>query len=194
MKQFLWVFLACFMALVSEANAGITCVMNPKTGLYEAKNRDDAKANEECQKRGAADVEVQRQVTPIASASLPTKTIEQATVVTSVTTEAVAEVKNTERGAWDVKERDQNMRTLFQRWGKEVTPEWKLIWEVDKDIPLNGEFTIKESGFKNAVLYITSLSSQSGVRVKPCFHSNYVARIISFSAACKIELPKGNAQ
>lgn len=189
MKKSWWLILFCFMGLMSNAHAGVTCVLNPKTGLFEAKNRDDAKANEECQKRSAIGLDVQRQAT-----SLPTKVIEPQPISAPITSNTTTEVKSAERTSWDVKERDQNMRTLFQRWGTEVAPEWKLVWEVDKDIPLSGEFIIKESGFKNAVLYITSLSSQSGVRVKPCFHSNYVARIIPFSAACKVELPKGLAQ
>ncbi|WP_395009126.1 TcpQ domain-containing protein [Undibacterium sp.] len=93
---------------------------------------------------------------------------------------------------FEVTAKDTNLRHLLTRWGKQSNPNWELVWQVTRDIPLTGSAVIKETDFKNAVRFVTAISAQSGFAVKPCFHTNNVVRIVAGSEMCNANAKEVN--
>jgi hypothetical protein len=93
---------------------------------------------------------------------------------------------------FEVTAKDTNLRHLLTRWGKQTNPNWELVWQVTRDIPLTGSAVIKETDFKNAVRFVTAISAQSGFAVKPCFHTNNVVRIVAGSEMCNANAKEVN--
>lgn len=83
---------------------------------------------------------------------------------------------------WVTSPSDNTMRQLIQKWSGTVG--WTLVWNVDKDIPL--ESSDQTTGdFKTAVRRLLSATSLSGdVSIKPCFYTNSVVRVVRETTKC----------
>lgn len=76
---------------------------------------------------------------------------------------------------------DENLRLLVARWAKSVG--WIAVWDVDRDIEI-GTAGEKANDFKNAVRWVLSSTEFSDVKVKPCFYSNAVVRVVRKTVKC----------
>lgn len=76
---------------------------------------------------------------------------------------------------------DENLRLLVARWAKAVG--WTAVWNVDVDIEI-GTAGEKANDFKNAVRWLLSSTEFSDVKVKPCFYSNAVVRVVRKTVKC----------
>lgn len=76
---------------------------------------------------------------------------------------------------------DENLRLLVARWAKSVG--WIAVWDVDRDIEI-GTAGEKANDFKNAVRWLLSSTEFSDVKVKPCFYSNAVVRVVRKTVKC----------
>lgn len=82
---------------------------------------------------------------------------------------------------WVTSPADVTMRQLIQKWSGTVG--WTLVWNVDKDIPL--ESSDQTTGdFKFAVRRLLSTTALSDVSIKPCFYTNQVVRVVRETTKC----------
>lgn len=89
-----------------------------------------------------------------------------------------------QRPVWTVTKQDSNLRVLLERWASLTNPRWEVVYKVDKELDMGGEFVVPEYDFKNAIRYITELTGQGGYKVKACFHTNNVVRIVPDATLC----------
>lgn len=82
---------------------------------------------------------------------------------------------------WSSSPRDLNMRNLIDTWSNKAS--WKLIWAVDKDIPLVSDVRIT-GDFKTAVRQLLDSTTLSDVSLKPCFYTNQVVRVVRETTKC----------
>lgn len=82
---------------------------------------------------------------------------------------------------WTVTPADQNLRQLIDRYAKTVG--WTSQWDVAKDIPIN--FADKKpNDFKSAVRRVLASTEFGDLKVKPCFYSNAVVRVVPKTTKC----------
>lgn len=84
--------------------------------------------------------------------------------------------------SWDITASDTNMRLLFDRWAKAAN--WKAVWDVDQDIPLEGTALGVPGDLKKAIRYVLSSTELIEPRLKPCFYINNVVRVVRRTAKC----------
>jgi hypothetical protein len=83
---------------------------------------------------------------------------------------------------WRVTQNDANMRELLDRWTKVVG--WKTVWDVEKDVLLDG-VDEKQTDFKSAVRRVLASTEFGDMKLKPCFYSNAVVRVVRQTTKCK---------
>jgi len=82
---------------------------------------------------------------------------------------------------WTVTPADQNLRQLIDRYAKTVG--WTSQWDVDKDILINFSDQ-KQNDFKSAVRRVLASTEFGDLKVKPCFYSNDVVRVVPRTTKC----------
>lgn len=95
--------------------------------------------------------------------------------------EVVTPIVKVENKTWVTSQSDGNMRLLLKRWSQENN--WKLLWHVDRDIPLDSDDVIT-TDFKSAVRRVLGATALSDVQLKPCFYSNMVLRVVRETVKC----------
>ena len=93
----------------------------------------------------------------------------------------VTPIVKAESKTWVTSQSDGNMRLLLKRWSQENS--WKLLWHVDRDIPLDSDDAIT-TDFKSAVRRVLGATALSDVQLKPCFYSNMVLRVVRETVKC----------
>lgn len=82
---------------------------------------------------------------------------------------------------WTVSPADRNLRQLIDRYASSVG--WVSQWDVDKDILVNFSDQ-KPNNFKAAVRYVLASTQFGDLKVKPCFYSNAVVRVVPATTKC----------
>lgn len=82
---------------------------------------------------------------------------------------------------WTVSPADHNLRQLIDRYASSVG--WVSQWDVDKDILVNFSDE-KPNNFKAAVRYVLASTQFGDLKVKPCFYSNAVVRVVPTTTKC----------
>jgi hypothetical protein len=83
--------------------------------------------------------------------------------------------------AWTVTTSDGNFRELLTGWT--LQEGWKLVWNVDQDVPIVGDdhFT---GDLKFAARRALASTEMTDTPIKPCFYSNNVLRVVPFTTPC----------
>lgn len=79
---------------------------------------------------------------------------------------------------------DKNMRRALHRWAMQEN--WTFApehWAVDVDIPVSGEARF-DGSFQEAVQDLLSATELAERPLRPCFYSNRVLRVVSYSQSC----------
>jgi len=155
MKNIWWLLIICFMAQVSNAHAAITCVINPKTGLYEAKNSSDAKANEECKKRGEGMSKF------IVMAEPESRSVATVQAVSTKQNQAASK-------EWIIKPSHKWVREVIEEWAESVG--YEVIWEArDFEVNFKTDKVISTGSFWDALTVIGEAyrNSDSPFQVQP---------------------------
>lgn len=79
---------------------------------------------------------------------------------------------------------DKNMRLALHRWA--MQDNWTFApehWAVDVDIPVSGEARF-DGSFQDAVQDLLSATELAERPLRPCFYSNRVLRVVSYSQSC----------
>ena len=87
-------------------------------------------------------------------------------------------------GVYGITLRDQNLRRALQRWAGQAS--WTFApehWAVDVDIPVSGE-ALFDGSFEQAVQDLLSATELAERPLRPCFYSNRVLRVVSYSQTC----------
>ena len=82
---------------------------------------------------------------------------------------------------WISSPKDLNIRNLIDAWSTKAA--WKLIWSVDKDIPLVSDVRVT-GDFKSAVRQVLDSTTLSDLSLKPCFYTNQVVRVVRETTKC----------
>lgn len=82
---------------------------------------------------------------------------------------------------WSSSPKDLNIRNLIDTWS--IKASWKLIWAVDKDIPLVSDVRVT-GDFKSAIRQVLDSTTLSDVSLKPCFYTNQVVRVVRETTKC----------
>lgn len=80
--------------------------------------------------------------------------------------------------------KDQNLRKALNRWALQAS--WTFSpehWTVDVDIPISGEAIFGES-FEDSVQDLLAATELAERPLRPCFYSNRVLRVVSYSQSC----------
>jgi len=152
---FWWLLVACFIAPMSDAYAGITCVINAKTGQFESKNRDDIKANEECKKRGDGVSKFMEIAEPETRA---------------VTTVKAVRAKDSQAASkeWIIKPSHKWVREVIEDWAESAG--YEVIWESrDFEINFKSDKVISTGSFWDALTVIGEAyrNSDSPFQIQP---------------------------
>lgn len=82
---------------------------------------------------------------------------------------------------WSSKSTDLNIRMLIDSWSARAN--WKLVWAVDKDVPLISEINVS-GDFKSAIRQVLDATVLSDIALKPCFYTNNVVRVVRETTKC----------
>lgn len=118
---------------------------------------------------------------------LTSKSVQPATSVNSrnhvsvVASPNIPTVNSGNSDQWSSTSTDLNIRNVIDAWASKAS--WKLIWSVDKDIPLVSDVSVR-GDFKSAVRQLLDSTTLSDIALKPCFYTNYVVRVVRETAKC----------
>jgi|SRR5690625_487878 len=79
---------------------------------------------------------------------------------------------------------DGNLREALYRWAKQAN--WTFLaehWDVDVDIPVSGAAQFQGT-FEDAVQDLLAATELGERPLRPCFYSNRVLRVVSYSQGC----------
>ncbi|MBB1631157.1 toxin co-regulated pilus biosynthesis Q family protein [Cupriavidus sp. UME77] len=86
--------------------------------------------------------------------------------------------------AWTVSATDGNYRQLIEAWATRAG--WTAApWELDKDLPIVGNDSF-QGDFKSAVRHVLEATELTDYKVKPCFHSNNMVRVVKLTTKCDL--------
>ena len=86
--------------------------------------------------------------------------------------------------AWTVSATDVNYRQLIEAWATRAG--WTAApWELDKDLPIVGNDSF-QGDFKAAVRHVLEATELTDYKVKPCFHSNNMVRVVKLTTKCDL--------
>ncbi|MCY0852663.1 toxin co-regulated pilus biosynthesis Q family protein [Cupriavidus sp. D39] len=86
--------------------------------------------------------------------------------------------------AWTVSATDGNYRQLIEAWATRAG--WTAApWELDKDLPIVGNDSF-QGDFKAAVRHVLEATELTDYKVKPCFHSNNMVRVVKLTTKCDL--------
>ena len=86
--------------------------------------------------------------------------------------------------SYGVRLQDLNLRKALHRWALQAR--WTFApehWAVDVDIPVSGE-AVFNGPFQDAVQDLLSATELAERPLRPCFYSNRVLRVVSYSQSC----------
>ncbi len=84
---------------------------------------------------------------------------------------------------WRLTPLDVNLRLLITKMAASQVPPWTVIWQVEKDFPIESHDETT-GDFKTAVRYFVSSTEFTDTKAKPCFHSNFLVRIVRQTVVC----------
>ena len=98
--------------------------------------------------------------------------------------DAMASSDNAPWSSYAITLQDKNMRRALHRWARQEN--WTFApehWAVDVDIPVSGEARF-DGSFEQAVQDLLSATELAERPLRPCFYSNRVLRVVSYSQSC----------
>ncbi len=192
----LGIVFAIAIACSMDASAATACVQNKTTGLYESRTPTEG-GKDECsqynrpasgdQPAGNNQVTETPEELTLPSVELPaTHTSHPAARMSPPAPGAstVALVAHAPKSQlWRISTSDINLRMLITKMAASQVPAWTVIWQVEKDFPIESRDEMT-GDFKTAVRYFVSSTEFTDTKAKPCFHSNLLVRIVRQTVVC----------
>lgn len=85
---------------------------------------------------------------------------------------------------YEIRLKDRNLRLALHRWAAQA--QWTFApehWDVDIDIPISGE-AVFQGTFQDVVQDVLSATELAERPLRPCFYSNRVLRVVSYTQSC----------
>lgn len=82
---------------------------------------------------------------------------------------------------WRTSPEDGNMRLKVAEWAKREG--WDFSYDVDKDVLINAHDSYS-GPFKEAVRRLLRSTEMSNYRIKPCFYTNNLVRVVKSTTKC----------